>query len=124
MRLIPGLTLMLLLTACAPFARSTPTDSGIEGQVLIGPVCPVVIQGQECPDQPHQASLTILKFNGRVVKRFETNPQGHFRIPLAPGEYTLRPESPNGMPYAGEQNFTVLPGQFTQIIVNFDSGIR
>jgi hypothetical protein len=86
MRLIPSLTLMLLVTACAPCASSTPTDSGIEGRVLIGPVCPVVIQGQKCPDQPYQAFLTILKLNGRVETRFETDLQGHFQIPLAPGE--------------------------------------
>jgi hypothetical protein len=36
----------------------------------------------------------------------------------------MHPESPNVMPFAAEQTFTVEAGMFTQIIVNYDSGIR
>jgi len=112
----------LILTACIP--TSTPTDSGIEGQVLIGPMCPVVQAGTECPDQPYQATLTVLKQNGQEVMSFETDKDSRFRVTLPPGEYILHPESPNAMPFAGEQTFTVLPGEFTQITVKYDSGIR
>ncbi|MCI0556352.1 MAG: hypothetical protein L0287_35875 [Anaerolineae bacterium] len=54
----------------------------------------------------------------------QTDGQGHFKIPLAPGEYILHPESPNGIPYASEQILVVEAGTFTQIVVNYDSGIR
>jgi len=116
--------LLIILSACSPLTAPTPTDSGIEGQVLIGPMCPVVQIGVECPDQPFQAELSVLRSNGRHVLRFRTDEQGRFRVPLAPGDYVLRPESSNMIPFAAEQNFTVLPGQFTRIIVNYDSGIR
>ena len=116
------LLLALILTAC--ISSPTPTDSGIEGQVLIGPMCPVVQLGTDCPDQPYQATLTVLKPNGQKVIRFETDGEGRFRVALTPGEYVLHPESPNVMPYAAEQTFTVLSGQFTQVVVNYDSGIR
>jgi len=117
--------LLLFLTGCSTF-MPTPavTDSGIEGQVLIGPMCPVVQEGQECPDQPYQADLTVTSPAGRVIVRFRTEEDGRFRVPLAPGDYILQPESPNVMPFASEQPFTVLPGQFTQIVVSYDSGIR
>jgi len=63
-RLLFGLGLMILfLSTCS--IDSTPTDSGIEGQVLIGPMCPAVQEGQECPDQPYQASLTVNSPNDR-----------------------------------------------------------
>jgi hypothetical protein len=116
--------LLIILSACSPFAAPTPTDSGIEGQVLIGPMCPVVQIGVEYPDQPYLAELSVLRSNGSQVLRFRTDEKGSFRVPLAPGEYVLRPESSNMIPFAAEQTFTVLPGQFTRIIVNYDSGIR
>lgn len=112
----------ILLAACS--AQSTPTDSGVEGQVFIGPMCPVVQEGQECPDQPYQATLTVLSLTGREIVQVQTDEQGRFKIPLAPGEYILHPESPNMIPFASEQTVVVAAGKFTQMIVNYDSGIR
>ena len=114
--------LILLLATCS--AEPASTTSGVEGQVFIGPVCPVVQKGQECPDQPYQATLVVNNSNVREIVKVQTDEQGRFKIPLEPGEYILHPESPNVMPYASEQTFTVLPGKFTQITVNYDSGIR
>ena len=113
---------LLTFTACSP--HPTPTDSGVEGHVLIGPMCPVVQEGQECPDQPYQAVLTVLSPDGREIVQVQTDEAGLFKIPLEPGEYILRPESPNVMPFAAEQPFVVESGRFTTVIVNYDSGIR
>ncbi len=114
--------LIVSLAACS--APSTPTDSGIEGQVFIGPMCPVVQEGVECPDQPYQATLTVFSPKGKEIVQVQTDEEGGFKIPLAPGEYILHPESPDVLPYASDQNFVVDSGRFTQIIVNYDSGIR
>jgi hypothetical protein len=114
--------LLAVLAACT--AQPTPTDSGIEGQVFIGPTCPVIQEGQECPDQPYQAILTVLSPEGREIVQVQTDEQGRFRIPLASGEYILRPESPNALPFASEQPFVVESGAFTQVTVTYDSGIR
>ena len=114
--------LILFVAACTP--SPTPTDSGIEGQVFIGPMCPVVQEGQECPDQPYQALLTVLSPDGSEIVQVQTDEEGRFKIPLAPGEYILRPESPDVLPFASEQPFVVEPGRFTQLTVNYDSGIR
>ncbi|MEP7137599.1 MAG: carboxypeptidase-like regulatory domain-containing protein, partial [Chloroflexota bacterium] len=105
-------------------APPASSDSGIEGQVFIGPNCPVVQVGQECPDQPYQATLTVNNSNGRKIVQIQTDVEGRFKIPLDPGKYILHPESPNVMPSAGEQTFTVEAGKFTQVTVNYDSGIR
>ena len=122
-RKLIGVCLALVLAACASRAP-TPTDSGIEGKVLIGPVCPVVQIGQDCPDQPYQATLTVNNPDGEKIVQFQTDEQGYFKIPLAPGDYVLHPESPNTLPFADEQPFTVEAGKYTQIILNYDSGIR
>ena len=122
-KLLFGIGLMILiLSTCS--VDATPANSGIEGQVLIGPMCPVVQDGQECPDQPYQATLTVNSLNGGKIIQVQTDEQGRFKIPLMPGEYILHPESPNGLPYASEQTFRVEASSFTQIIVNYDSGIR
>ena len=115
--------LVLLLGACSQFSP-TPADSGIRGQVSIGPVCPVVQAGMDCDDKPYQADLTVLTSRGKEVIRFQSDADGTFEIALFPGDYILRPESPNGLPYAAEQSFSVLAGQFTELTVNYDSGIR
>ncbi|MCF6278665.1 MAG: hypothetical protein L3J16_07955, partial [Anaerolineales bacterium] len=99
-------------------------ETGIEGRVFIGPMCPVVQEGEACPDQPYQATLTVNKPNGTRVTQFETGEDGRFRVPLAAGEYLLQPESNGRMAYATEQKFSVFNGEFTPIIVVYDSGIR
>ena len=114
--------LIISLATCSP--KPTPTNSGIEGQVLIGPTCPVVQEGVECPDQPYQATLTVKSLAGERVIQVQTDQEGRFKILLAPGEYILHPESPNVMPFASELNFVVEAGKFTRVVVNYDSGIR
>ena len=114
--------LILLLATCS--AEPASTTSGVEGQVFIGPVCPVVQDGQECPDKPYQATLVVNNSNGREIVKVQTDEQGRFKIPLEPGEYILHPESPNVMPFAGDLTFNVASGKFTQITVTYDSGIR
>jgi len=122
-KLLFGFGLMILfLSTCSMDAA--PADSGIEGQVLIGPMCPVVQMGQECPDQPYPATLTVNSPNGRKIVQVQSDAQGRFKISLAPGDYILHPESPNGIPYASEQSFRVEAGKFTQIVVSYDNGIR
>ena len=115
--------LILVLATCSIYSP-TPRGSGIEGQVWLGPMCPVVQPGQECPDQPYQATLTVKTPDGVQITQFHTDDLGHFRVPLVPGEYILHPESSNGIPFAGDQSFVVETGRYTQISVHYDSGIR
>jgi len=117
---------LLLTLACGLFATPTPNDSGITGKALVGPMCPVVREGEECPDQPLQATITVNNLEGRKIVQFQTDEQGNFKVPLAPGEYILHPEPPEGkpLPFAAEQHFTVKPGEFTRLTVTYDSGIR
>ena len=115
--------LILVLATCSIYSP-TPRGSGIEGQVWLGPMCPIVQPGQNCPDQPYQATITVKTRDGVQIAQFHSDGQGHFRVPLVPGEYILHPESPNGIPFAGDQSFVVETGRYTQITVHYDSGIR
>jgi hypothetical protein len=124
-RLKLGLSLSLALLFVGCVASKTPvTANGVEGQVLIGPMCPVVQAGTPCPDQPYQATITVLDQNGGRVTEFQSDIQGRFKVGLAPGTYRLRPESPDGMVHTSEQTVTVVAGQFAQVAITYDSGIR
>jgi hypothetical protein len=115
--------LAVVLTACASSAANT-TTSGVEGQVLIGPMCPVVQIGNPCPDKPFQATITVLDKSRRKVINFQSDAQGNFKVGLKPGTYILAPESTNAMTRAAEQTVTVIEGQFIRVAIHYDSGIR
>lgn len=108
--------------------QSTGTASGIEGQAFIGPVCPVVSAENQtqCADQPYQAVIAVMDQQNTVVTQFQTDATGHFKVELPPGTYTLNPQSEQNAPFprAGVKQVTVKEGEFTQIEINFDSGIR
>ncbi len=133
----PVLLLMaVLITACGPIPLPDPTAEaspaptatsagGIEGAVTIGPACPVVKIDQPCPDQPFQATFSVLSSDGQQkITQFTTDENGKFRIDLPPGDYILHPELSGMMPRATDQPFNVMEGQYTPINVVFDSGIR
>jgi len=116
------MALMVFMGGCN--SSPTPIPNGVEGHVFLGPTCPVIQAGHPCPDQPYQATLSILHSNGERIARLQTKADGSFQFALAPGEYILYPESPGGIPYAPDQPFSILASQYTQLTVTYDSGIR
>jgi hypothetical protein len=113
--------LLVLTVACSP---RIPENTGIEGHVLIGPVCPVEQLNNPCPYKPYQATLSVLDANRRKVVTFQTDANGYFHEALNPGTYILHPETPGVMPIAPDQTFSVLLGQNTRLTITYDSGIR
>ncbi len=137
-RIEPGRTLalgiaallgLLLLAACggAPeVPLGSDTDSGIEGRVTVGPVCPVVREGVPCPDRPYEAELSILDGSGREVASVRSDAAGSYRLALTPGAYRVVPLSPPGLPLPrGEAvDVTVAAGRFVTLDISYNSGIR
>jgi hypothetical protein len=126
--LLLALAAVTLLAACEGDEAPPVTDSGIEGQVLIGPQCPVVVEGTPCPDAPYP-DATIEVWSAERTERvatFESDEGGRFRVALPPGDYHLEPQSPNdGAPPTGvPQDVSVPPGRFVEVTVSYDSGIR
>lgn len=87
-------------------------------------MCPVVRLDQPCPDQPYQSNLTVLNRAGKMIAQVRADVNGFYRLALLPGDYSMHPESPNVMPHAQDQLFSVLAGQFTKLDIVYDSGIR
>jgi hypothetical protein len=116
--------LAAVLSTASTALADTP-NSGIEGQVFIGPTCPVVVEGSPCPDRPYQATITILDSRGVRVRRFQTDEQGRFEIPLEPGTYTLVPEPSDILvPHADPESVRVREASYTEVTISYDSGMR
>ncbi len=121
--------LVIVLSVCNQTISITPSTtptSGIEGYVTQGPMCPgpVAFGDSSCQDQPYQATIAILNADKQEMTRFQTDTAGYFKITLAPGSYTLHPESEKIMPHASDQAVVVTPNQFTQVTVMYDTGMR
>jgi hypothetical protein len=114
-----------------PVARDVvlpPPGTGITGVMLAGPQCPVIgpDTGSECDDRPYQGTVVVETEDGATeVTRFTGEADGTFEVPLASGTYRLVPlPGPSGFPFADEQRVDVVSGEFTQIQILFDTGIR
>ena len=114
------------LAACGA-GGAAPTDSGVRGRILIGPMCPVEQVGVPCPDRPFQAHILVRwEGSGKTAARVRSGKDGRFRLNLAPGRYVLVPISPNpgAPPQAGPVRVHVRAHAFTLVTITFDSGIR
>lgn len=108
----------LLLAACG--GAGAP-GSGIRGTILAGPTCPVQRIDSPCADRP--ISLTIEVVSGSTVAATVTSDSaGTFSIAVAPGTYTLRSKS--GLPFLRATTVQVLSGEFTDLELHADTGIR
>ncbi len=89
--------------------------------------CPVIREHSPCPDRPLSARLTITSGDPqRKVAETTSNADGHFRVPLPPGTYTIRPVNLTGAvtPIAQPVTVTVTSGRYATVVIPFDSGVR
>jgi hypothetical protein len=121
---------LLLFAGCASSGAqvlepgSGEGEQGVYGQATIGPMCPAVREGETCPDKEYQAEIVIEDGNGQRVARFETDAAGRFRVALEPGNYRIVPQPGESIEHAGEQVVTVGAGQWVEVPISYDSGIR
>ena len=101
-------------------------ESGVRGLVTIGPICPVMQKGVPCPDLPFSATIVIEDGAGDEITRVRSGDDGIFEVSLDPGSYVLVPESPNpgAPPTADEQTVEVATDAYTEVLIQYDSGIR
>jgi hypothetical protein len=82
--------------------------------------------GETCPDQPYPASVEVVGSVGQSVVRLTANALGVFAIALPEGDYTLvasaTGEAP--LPWAEPVEVVVRSGEWTDVEILMDSGIR
>jgi hypothetical protein len=107
-------------------ADAASAGTGVRGVVSVGPACPVLREGQWCPDHPLAAELIVRDTGGNEIERVESSEDGWFELELPPGSYELDPQTPSGSPFPIGQRveFSVTSGGWTDLEVSYDSGIR
>lgn len=104
----------------------------ITGEVMRGPTCGGPMRlGQVC-EEPAQATIDVRDQAGQLVAHFQSDPTGHFLIPLPPGVYTVvatkpgpgQPTSRFQEPSVSPRELTVTSGVVVQVRIDFNTGIR
>jgi hypothetical protein len=106
-----------------------PAGSGVQGELIVDQGGPVVREGSPWPAYPLSGRIEAVRMGLATtgpVARADSDAQGRFRLVLPPGEYVLRARNLTGAPVPTARPVTirVAAGEFTEITIHFDSGIR
>ncbi len=126
-RLIASIALSIALAACgAAPAQPAPAGTGIQGVVQVGPTCPVERIDSPCPPPPLSATVIVRDMAGQEVTRVHSAADGHFKVDVAPGTYTVVGLNigSSTLPRPIPTSVTVILGTYVTIDVEYDSGIR
>jgi hypothetical protein len=122
--------LLVLLISCTACALG-PKEYGIlEGQVSIGPLVPVIREGEQPPTPAPEVyaarEIVVFKANGVTeFTRLQIDSNGRFQTQLPVGAYVIDInrigiDSADNLPL----EITILANQTTTMSINIDTGIR
>jgi len=122
----PATTVTSTATSVAPAA------SAVRGTVAFSPVCPVekVPPDPACAPRPGAARITLLRPDGSVAAQGAAGADGHFALPVGPGDYTVQAvpvaaSATTGRPcVVTPSSVVVTPGNVSTVTVACDTGIR
>jgi Prealbumin-like fold domain len=122
-----AVTLSFLLV-CASVSRgeSKTGKAGITGVVMVTPIRPgPVRKGSESPNAAPLPNATFrVTSNEGVVTTFTTDAEGHFRVSLKPGHYTVLLAENRFPKPCGPFEINVEAGKMTEVEWRCDSGMR
>ncbi len=111
-----------------PSLQTAQKEKGtIEGQVTIGPICPVERPDMPCKPSPETyAARKILVFKqGSRIAAVDINSDGFYHIELEEGTYTVDINK-TGIDRSSElpKQVEIKAGQTTKLDISIDTGIR
>ena len=103
-------------------ANAGQTTSGIQGEVLLGPIHNGPPQAGDSADVGFAALFYVYDYSGALVAKFNSDGGGWFNVALPPGHYKIIPDSsaPIWDPGQQTQQVTVTQGKFSNVILRFD----
>lgn len=100
-------------------------DSGVDGTVTVGPTCPgpsILGDTRDCSEPLATGLRVVDSSTGVEVAETASDDQGHFRVGLAPGKYTIT--TVDGSLLATPVEVTVQSQRYSETDVLVDSGVR
>jgi hypothetical protein len=123
----PCLLLGLLLISFEPSPMSAQTSSlstGIEGVVSISPTHGGPVRAGEASSAPLANMTFEIKDDAGAVTTFTTDNEGHFRVALPPGRYSITKHDGKRFPRCGPFDVEVTSAGFNKVKWACDSGMR
>jgi hypothetical protein len=119
------LAIATLFVTDVQMKAETAPGTGIEGTVSFSPIHGGPIKEGEPASAPMANAALVIETAGGSIKTVTTDAQGHFKIELPPGRYSVRTEK-TGM--RGRRcaliDVDVIAGEFKQVQLNCDTGMR
>lgn len=106
--------------------RPAAEKAGLVLVATIGPTCPgPQREGQVCT-APYEGEFVVTRADGSEVARFSTGADGRVVVDLPPGSYTVSAKAGAGRPFrsGGSAEVTVVTGQYVDVAVDLDTGLR
>ena len=127
MRRLLLLALTFVIISCAPGLQETGT---LEGHVTIGPLVPVMREGEleptPAPEVYSSRQIVIYAQDGRTeITRVQIDAEGNYRVTLPAGTYVVdinRIGIDRGIDLP--KTVEIVSGQVTRLDVEIDTGIR
>jgi hypothetical protein len=114
---------VLLVMSFSSAQTRSESGTGLEGVVTVSPIHPGPTR-EGIPNSGPLANCTFAVQNEKgTVTSFTTDDQGRFRIPLAPGHYTVSMKE-RGIRRCGPFDVDVVEGKMTQVEWACDTGMR
>ena len=102
--------------------------AGIQGRLIVDEGGPVEREDSSWPARPLRGRVLALLVGGATgsFAEVDSDADGYFRLELAPGHYEIRARNLAGtpVPRARPALVQVTAGNFTDMTIHFDSGIR
>ena len=122
--------LLVLLISCTACGLGPKEYGVLEGQVTIGPLVPVIREGEQPPTPAPEVyaarEIVVFKANGVTeFTRLQIDSNGRFQAQLPVGTYVV---DINRIGIDSAENFpleiTIKANQTTALSINIDTGIR
>jgi len=123
------MTFLPLLVACVGVASGEPNkmaDTGIQGTVMVSPARPgPAKKGSEFPNvAPLPNAMFRVTSDEGIVTTFTTDAEGHFRVSLKPGHYSVVAVENRFPRPCGPFQIDIDAGKMTKVEWRCDSGMR
>src|SRR5256885_10042819 len=112
-------------TSPTPTPMPEAAETGIEGVITLSPTHPGPVRPGMISSKPVANMAFVVGNENGAIAEFTTDGQGHFKVSLTPGHYTVtKKDQQKGIGRYGPFDVDVTAGQMTKVEWHCDTGMR